>query len=130
MYDGNMFVDYDTNTIQISESGLYVVSGYAEVSGVTLDAGDDKTLQLEINYSESGGQENSVTSIFNKSYEPSEPADYGMVQSCAITPVIVQLNAGDKVAMRIRPRSNATIHGTIGTMYLTVESKTLNGGAS
>ena len=123
--NSNIFVDYNTNTIQINESGLYVVSGYAEVSGVTLDAGDDKSLQLEINSSNGYGDENIITSVFNKSYEPNEPADYGMVQSCSITPIIVQLSAGDKVTMGISPKNNATIHGSIGTMYLTVESKTL-----
>ena len=131
MSNGNIFLDYSTNTIQINESGLYVVSGYAEVSGVTLDAGDDKSLQLQIiKYSDGNGDKNIVTSVFNKSYDHSEPADYGMVQSCSITPIIVQLITGDTVTMSISPRSNATIRGNIGTMYLTVESKMLDDSAS
>ena len=125
MSNGNIYLDHDTKAINITESGYYVVSGYAEVSGVTLDAGDDKSLQLEINSSNGYGDENIIISVFNKSYEPNEPADYGMVQSCSITPIIVQLSAGDKVTMGISPKNNATIHGSIGTMYLTVESKTL-----
>ena len=62
-------------------------------------------------------------SYFNKSYEHSEPADYGKVQSCTITPVIVHLNAGDTVTMMMKAASNATIQGTILVMYLTLESK-------
>lgn len=130
MSNGNIYLDHDANTIPITESGYYVVSGYAEVNGVTLDTGDDKSLQLEINSSNGYGDENIITSVFNKSYDHSEPTDYGMVQSCSITPIIVQLIAGDKVTMNISPRSNATIHGNIGTMYITLESKMLDGNAS
>ena len=135
-HEGNINVDRDTHTIPITKSGYYTVSGYAEVNGVTLgesgvESSNDKSLALGIlkNYGrdDTGG---CAMSYFNKSYEHSDQPDYGKIQSCTITPVIVHLNAGDTVTMMMRAASNATIHGTIATMYLTLESKTFDSDAS
>ena len=133
-HKGNMAVDYNTHTIPITKSGYYMVSGYASVWGVTIGSGNDKSLVLGIGKcSESYGYEFSAISNFNKSYEPifnesgepSEAHDWGIVQSCSITPVIAYFNAGDVVTMVIAPPEgvDATLQGHIDAMYLTIESK-------
>ena len=130
--EGNITVDYNTHTIPITKSGYYAVSGYAEVSNVTLESGDDKTLILDIGkYSESGGYEIYFSSEFNKSYETREIPDFSVPQlhSCSITPSIIHLNAGDSVTMVLGipdGAANVTLHGHINTMYLTIESKTFD----
>lgn len=140
-HEGNIAVDHDTHTITITKSGYYAISGHASVSGVTLDTGKDKSLAFGIGkYSEGNISEISATSYFNKSYEPifnennepNEARDWGIKQSCSITPVIVHFNAGDAVTMVIYPTdsSGAVLHGIIDTMYLTVESKTFDSDAS
>lgn len=130
-HEGNIAVDYNTHTIPITKSGYYSVSGNATVHGVTLDSGDDESLMLGIGtYSESNGYEISVSALFNKSYETREIIPKS--QSCSITPAIIHLNAGDAVTMVIGPAEgvNATLHGNVGTMYLTLESKTFDNGAN
>lgn len=133
-HEGNIDIDNNTHTIHITKSGYYAVSGYAEVYGVTPDSGNDKSLSLGIGkYLESFGYEFNVISNFNKSYEPifnesgepSEARDWGIVQSCSITPVIAYFNAGDVVTMIIRPAEgvDATLQGHIETMCLTIESR-------
>ena len=133
-HEGNIAVDYNTHTIPITKSGYYAISGYALVGGVTLDAGSDKSLLMEIKYHESESTGNSLIFVFTKSYEPSDTPDtpdYGMGQSCPITPVIVHLNAGDAVTVTILPyANNTTLHGSIMAMYLTLESKTFDSDAS
>ena len=132
-HEGNIAVDYNTHTIPITKSGYYAISGYADVGGVTCDPVGDKSLLLEIKYSENESTGNSSIFIFTKSYEPSDSGtpDYGMGQSCSITPVIVHLNAGDAVTIMIVPAANSTTaHGFIATMYLTVESKTFDSDAN
>lgn len=127
--EGNIAVDYDTHTIPITKSGYYAVGGYAEVNRVTLESGDDESLILGIGkYSESDGYEITVTAPFNKSYETREIPDFGVPQlhSCSITPSIIHLNAGDSVTMAVGTYANVTLHGRIGEMYLTIESKTFD----
>lgn len=128
---GNMAVDYNTHTIPITKSGYYAVSGSAAVSGVTPDTGDDKSLILDIcKYYKNGDYEGIISSGFNKSYETREIPDSGtpQSQSCSITPVIVELLAGDVVTMEIVPAEGVTttLHGQISAMYLTLESKTFD----
>lgn len=135
-HEGNINVDRDTHTITITKSGYYTVSGYAEVNGVTLgesgvESSNSKSLALGIlkNYGRDN-TEGCAMSYFNKSYEHSNQPDYGKIQSCTITPVIVHLNAGDTVTMMMQASSNATIQGTVAIMYITLESKTLDNGAN
>ena len=132
-HEGNIAVDYNTHTIPITKSGYYEISGCAVVGGVTADQDGDKSLSLEIKYTESEPTGNSLMFLFSKNYEPSDSGapDYGLGQSCSLTPVIVHLNAGDAVTTMIVPDANGvTAHGFIATMYLTVESKTFDGNAS
>lgn len=126
--EGNITVDYNTHTIPIIKSGYYAVSGYAEVYNLTLESGNDESLMLGIGkYSESNGYEINVSALFNKSYITRETPDFSVPQlhSCFITPAIMHLNAGDSVTMVLGTVSNVTLHGNIGAMYLTVESKKL-----
>lgn len=140
-HEGTIDVDYTTHTIPITKSGYYALSGQTVVTNVTLDSGNNKSLQLGIGkYSENGSFKILIVSDFTKSYEPifnesnvpSEAHDWGIVQSCSITPAIVHLNAGDKLIMALIAAydGNDTIHGNILTMYLTAESKMLDNNAS
>lgn len=127
--EGNITVDYNTHTIPITKSGYYAVSGYAEVSNLTPESGENESLMLGIGkYSESDGYDINVSAQFNKSYETRETPDFGVPQlhSCSITPSIIHLNAGDSVTMVLATVANVTLHGYIGTMYLTIESKTFD----
>lgn len=138
MYEGNIAMDYDTSTIPVTKSGYYSVSGVAEVYDVTLeadadadaDADENDTLTLTIinHIEEDGyGYDTDITPqfFFNKSYATREIPDFNMhkLQSCSITPVIVHLDAGDAIAMKIDTYTAATVSGHISLMSLTLESK-------
>lgn len=124
-HNGTIAVDTNTHTIPITKSGYYSVSGYAAVPELGIDSGDDdKTLVMII--MKSGGSRPIVMGIFTKSYEPTPSKDIPQLQTCSIPPIIVHLNAGDAVSMLISPNNpNATLHGSINTMYLTLESKNI-----